>query len=265
VELVTTGRAAATAPAVATSPPSGPSSPASSEGSSSLPASSLVELRLRRNDAAGDFEAFYRANADKVRRALAVTLGDAHVAAEATDEAMTRALARWRRVSTHDSPAGWVYRVGLNWAISRWRRLRREAPLDDRETDRSRTGSRGERPRGPGRTGWSTRSDAVETTVEPPDPVAAAAGDALRELPLDQRAVVVCRVLLECSTGETAALLDIPVGTVKSRLARGLAHLRRTLDDTPTAKLGPEPPTGVGDGPGLVHPTESAEPQEDQR
>jgi RNA polymerase sigma-70 factor (ECF subfamily) len=42
--------------------------------------------------------------------------------------------------------------------------------------------------------------------------------------------VVVCRVLLECSTGETAALLRIPTGTVKSRLARGLALLRTTID-----------------------------------
>jgi RNA polymerase sigma-70 factor (ECF subfamily) len=156
-------------------------------------------------DAATGFEAFYRAHADTVRRALAVTLGDAQVAAEATDEAMTRALARWRRVSVHESPAGWVYRVGLNWAVSRWRRQRREAPLDAG---------------GPG----------DERTVDPPDPVAAAAGDALRTLPLDQRAVVVCRVLLECSTGETAALLRIPTGTVKSRLARGLALLRTTID-----------------------------------
>jgi RNA polymerase sigma-70 factor (ECF subfamily) len=157
-------------------------------------------------DATAAFEAFYRAHADTVRRALAVTLGDAQVAAEATDEAMTRALARWRRVSVHESPAGWVYRVGLNWAISRWRRQRREAPLD--------AGDGGD----------------AERTVDPPDPVAAAAGAALRTLPLDQRAVVVCRVLLECSTGETAALLRIPTGTVKSRLARGLALLRTTID-----------------------------------
>ena len=190
---------------------------------------------------ATDFEAFYRAHADTVRRALAVTLGDAHVAAEATDEAMTRALARWRRVSTHDSPAAWVYRVGLNWAISRWRRLRREAPLADGEPsrslhhDRSHAGAGAAWPR-PGRHGRGRLAGddmAAEATIEPPDPVAAAAGVALRRLPLDQRAVIVCRVLLECSTGETAALLGIPVGTVKSRLARGLAVLRGSLDGEP--------------------------------
>jgi len=187
-----------------------------------------------------DFEAFYRAHADTVRRALAVTLGDAHVAAEATDEAMTRALARWRRVSGHDSPAGWVYRVGLNWAISRWRRLRREMPLADdgaplserAATDGRDGGGAGwsDRPGRPGRQPRPGGGVLATETVEPPDPEAAAAGVALRRLPLDQRTVIVCRVLLECSTGETAALLDIPVGTVKSRLARGLAALRSTLD-----------------------------------
>jgi DNA-directed RNA polymerase specialized sigma24 family protein len=60
-----------------------------------------------------DFEAFYRAHADAVRRALAVTLGDAATANEAVDEAMTRALAHWSRVGRMASPAGWVYRVGL--------------------------------------------------------------------------------------------------------------------------------------------------------
>src|SRR5687767_14795847 len=76
--------------------------------------------------AAASFESFYRSEADRVRRALAVSLGDAHIAGEAVDEAMTRALARWDQVSLLDSPAAWVYRVGLNWSISRWRRLRRE-------------------------------------------------------------------------------------------------------------------------------------------
>lgn len=151
---------------------------------------------------AASFEAFYRSEADRVRRALAVSLGDAHVAGEAVDEAMTRALARWGQVSRLDSPAAWVYRVGLNWSISRWRRLRREAPLHE-----------------------------LDRTVGAPEPLAADVAEALRALPIDQRAVVVCRALLECSTIETAAALGIPEGTVKSRLRRGLAALRTALTD----------------------------------
>lgn len=43
------------------------------------------------------------------------------------------------------------------------------------------------------------------------------------------RAVVVCRFFLELSVAETAATLDIPEGTVKSRLARALAKLEELL------------------------------------
>jgi RNA polymerase sigma-70 factor (ECF subfamily) len=40
-------------------------------------------------------------------------------------------------------------------------------------------------------------------------------------------------VLLDMSTAETAALLGVPEGTVKSRLARALAALRAALTDPP--------------------------------
>lgn len=44
------------------------------------------------------------------------------------------------------------------------------------------------------------------------------------------RAVIVLYYLHEMSLGETAAVLDIPIGTVKSRLAYGLERLRRRLE-----------------------------------
>ena len=64
-------------------------------------------------------------------------------------------------------------------------------------------------------------------------------GRALRSLDLRYRSVVVCRYLLEMSEGQTAAALDIPAGTVKSRLHRAaqllrveLAHLSDASDET---------------------------------
>lgn len=156
--------------------------------------------------AAEPFEAFYRAQLDRVYRALAVTLGDPQLAREAADEAMARAYAHWRRVRGLDNPGGWVYRVGLNWATSWRRKLRRERALPDE----------------PG----------APVAAPAPDPAAGtAARQALARLPLPQRAVVVCRVLLDLSTAETAALLRVAEGTVKSRLARALAALRDTLTE----------------------------------
>jgi RNA polymerase sigma factor (sigma-70 family) len=49
---------------------------------------------------------------------------------------------------------------------------------------------------------------------------------ALAALPPGQRAVLVLRYLDDQSEAETAQLLNIPLGTVKSRAARGLASLR---------------------------------------
>ena len=81
-----------------------------------------------------DFESFYRAEADRLYRALAVTLGDPQLARDAADEAMARAYAHWGRVRDHDNPGGWAFRVGLNWATSWWRKVRRERPLPFTET-----------------------------------------------------------------------------------------------------------------------------------
>lgn len=55
---------------------------------------------------------------------------------------------------------------------------------------------------------------------------------ALDRLPREQRVVVVLRVAEDLSEQEVAAMVGVPVGTVKSRLARGLAVLRTTMEAT---------------------------------
>jgi RNA polymerase sigma-70 factor (ECF subfamily) len=146
------------------------------------------------------FEAFYRVQADRVYRALAVTLADQQLAREATDEAMARAYARWDALIRLDNPGGWVYRVGLNWATSWWRKVRRERQL----------------------TAGVDRADLAHAG-------AAGALEALSGLSVEQRAVIVCRVLLDLSTAQTAETLGVAQGTVKSRLARALKALRTTV------------------------------------
>jgi hypothetical protein len=79
------------------------------------------------------FEGFYAEQADTLRRALYLALGDLDVALDASDEALTWAFAQWHQVQTYANPAGWVYRVGLNWAVSvrrrnMWRDRRMEEP-----------------------------------------------------------------------------------------------------------------------------------------
>ena len=53
--------------------------------------------------------------------------------------------------------------------------------------------------------------------------------NALRALPDKYREVVTCRYLLELTEGETAQVLDLPAGTVKSRLSRALDQMETRL------------------------------------
>jgi RNA polymerase sigma-70 factor (ECF subfamily) len=164
------------------------------------------QVELRAAQPGRQFESFYRDAFDGVYRALALSFGDADLAHEATSEAMARCYQRWRRIQGYDNPAGWVYRVGLNWGRSRIARRRRDA---DRAHRLDRTGQ-----------------------APPPDVVA---GDpeldaALRSLDLKYRSVVVLRYLCDWSEAETAEALHVPAGTVKSRLSRGLDQLRQRLE-----------------------------------
>jgi RNA polymerase sigma-70 factor (ECF subfamily) len=170
------------------------------------PVTGAERVELRSAEPSRQFERFYRETFDGVYRALALSFGDADLAHEATSEAMVRCYQRWRRIERYDNPAGWVYRVGLNWGRSRLARTRRDADRAHR--------------------------------LAPPDhaaPADATAGDpaldaALRALDLRYRSVVVLRYLLDWSEAETAAALQLPVGTVKSRLSRGLDQLRQQLE-----------------------------------
>ncbi|MCB0996587.1 MAG: sigma-70 family RNA polymerase sigma factor [Acidimicrobiales bacterium] len=153
------------------------------------------------------FVAFFVSTRDVVYRALAVTLQDDDLAAEATAEAMARAYQRWASIDGGANPAGWVYRTGLNWATSRWRRRRREVLAHDPFEYPDQQG--------------------IPTVDEPlPDPALHAA---LAALPVEQRAVIVLRFLLDWSEAETAAALRIAPGTVRSRTSRALSRLARVL------------------------------------
>lgn len=83
----------------------------------------------------------------------------------------------------------------------------------------------------------TARLAAVDLPLTDDDPATSAlAGDrrrrllaAVRALPDPQRRVVVCRFFLDLDEASTAVALDLPAGTVKSRLHRALKRLRKHL------------------------------------
>jgi len=149
------------------------------------------------------FEDFYANHRDELARALGLALRDSALGAEAADEAFARACQRWGQVSAYANPQGWVFRVGLNWARSWLRRVRRE---------------RERRP-------LLAQPHATEDRARDVD-----LERALATLNDSHRAVIVARFYLDWSVAETADALGIATGTVKSRLSRGLEQLRDVLE-----------------------------------
>jgi RNA polymerase sigma-70 factor (ECF subfamily) len=60
---------------------------------------------------------------------------------------------------------------------------------------------------------------------------------AIDTLPEEQRAVLLLVGVEDLSYAEAARALDVPVGTVMSRLSRGRERLRRVLEDKPQERL----------------------------
>ncbi|MGD9694573.1 MAG: RNA polymerase sigma factor [Thermoleophilia bacterium] len=132
--------------------------------------------------------------------------GDDGIAEDVVQESLVAALRGLDRFDPRRGTfAAWLHRITVNRAIGEVRRRRRRptAPEED------------------GR-------DAV--AADPPPGSNDAFLDAVAELKPDHRAVVVLRYGLDYTPTEIAGVLDLPVGTVNSRLARALTILRETME-----------------------------------
>ena len=139
------------------------------------------------------------------RAALLVT-GDAAAAEDIAQEAFVAALRALETFDLRRPLRPWLHRIVVNRAIdfSRARALRAELG-----------------------------ADAAHEAVAAPERPAGLDGElsaALLQLGPEQRAVVVLRYLLEYTPGEIARLLDLPRGTVNSRLRRGLDALGEAIE-----------------------------------
>ncbi len=148
------------------------------------------------------FERFCSQEHAPIANALGWALGSHDLGREATDEAFARAFERWDSVHAMSNPAGWVYRVGLNWGRRRiWRRNKERQLLSSIDLD-------------------DHRDIYLDQDL----------ADALFDLPIKFRAVVVMRHLLGYSERDCAEALGISPGTAKSRMSRGLERLRVGLE-----------------------------------
>jgi RNA polymerase sigma-70 factor, ECF subfamily len=159
-------------------------------------------VRGARAGSASDLEALFRAYWPRAFRAAYLVVHDAAAAEDIAQEAFLAAVRALDRFDRRRPFGPWLHRIVVNRAIdhARARKLRGEAALDELHA-------------------------APETAAALDGSILAA----LQALPPEHRAVIVLRHLLEYTPGEIAELLDLPRGTVNSRLRRGLDSLAEEL------------------------------------
>ncbi len=164
-------------------------------------------IRRAQAGSASDLEALFREHWPRAHRAAYLVVHDGAAAEDIAQEAFLAAVQNLDRFDRRRPFAPWLHRIVVNRAIdwARARALRRETGEVERSEEEFDTGDLG-----------NAFSEGL------------AAG--LASLSPEHRAVIVLRYLLEYTPGEIADLLEVPRGTVNSRLRRGLDRLEPILD-----------------------------------
>nr|WP_033343775.1 SigE family RNA polymerase sigma factor [Catenuloplanes japonicus] len=163
-----------------------------------------------------EFRDFVSARSSALLRTAYLLAGDWATAEDLLQTALTKTYLAWRRLGQIEAVEPYARRVLVNTATSWWRRR-----------------WHGERP-----------TEVLPERAAPDEIEAQLERDALwrhvRELPARQRAVLVLRFYEDMSEAQTAAMLNISPGTVKSQTFRALNALRQRL-----AAEGIDPDSGV--------------------
>jgi RNA polymerase sigma-70 factor, ECF subfamily len=165
-------------------------------------------VRGARAGSVSDLEALFRSHWPRAYRAAYLVVHDAGAAEDIAQEAFLSAV---RALDSFDRrrPFGpWLHRIVVNRAIDwvRARTLRREV-------------------------GDEALATAPAKPERPSQSLSPGVTAALGALSPEHRAVIVLRYLLDYTPGEIAAMLDLPRGTVNSRLRRGLDALQEDVTE----------------------------------
>jgi|SRR5262245_3232263 len=170
------------------------------------PASAVSERRPPPEPAnPSSFEAFFRAEHERLQRALFLVTGDAQEAEELMQDAFIAVWERWDRVGPMEEPTGYLYRTAMNRFRSRLRRTARAAR-------RAVAAAEG--------------GDAFAAADERD-----ALARALAQLPERQRAAIVLTELLGYASEEAGRILGVKDVTVRSLASQARSTLRTHLEE----------------------------------
>jgi RNA polymerase sigma-70 factor (ECF subfamily) len=160
----------------------------------------VAEARAGSRDAAGELFERHWPRAWRVAYVLTGTVAGAEDVAQ---DSFERAFSSLGTFNGRSAFATWLHRIVVNRALN----VRRsEARL--------------------------VHAESGGEEASPETPRGSELADAVGRLTPDRRSVVVLRYWLDFTPGEIAAVLDVPVGTVHSRLGRALSDLRKELETT---------------------------------
>ncbi len=153
-----------------------------------------------------EFTAYLNARQPSLLRTAYLLTGDRHQAEDVLQTSLAKLYLAWHKVNDRNSVDAYVRRIMVNENNSLWRR------------------------------GWKKREYAAEQLPEG-DPhhdsydegLSSALWEVVQTLPPKARAVVVLRYYEQMTEAETADVLGISVGTVKSQCSRALASLRERV------------------------------------
>jgi RNA polymerase sigma-70 factor (ECF subfamily) len=150
------------------------------------------------------------AHIPRLRRYARALAGDSHRADDLVQDTLERALTKFHLWRHGSDMRAWLFTVMHNVFINQLK-ARREFALDE-------------------------AGEAALESAAQSDPLELRDLDtALRRLPAEQREVLLLVGLEQLSYAETSQALDVPIGTVMSRLSRGRERLRTLMSGAPAA------------------------------
>jgi RNA polymerase sigma-70 factor (ECF subfamily) len=167
-----------------------------------------------RGDAAA-FGALVRKYQNRLCTSLTHICGSLEEAEDVAQDAFVQAYVKLRTFAGESAFYTWLYRIAVNAAISKRRRRRETASVDVKRSEH------GLEPLDDGE-----RADERLLREER----AAAVQRALSRLSAEHRAILVLREIDDRDYEEIADILQLPVGTVRSRLHRARLQLKEQLD-----------------------------------
>lgn len=153
-----------------------------------------------------EFDSFVRTRTPALLRSAYLLTGDQHLAEDLVQSALARTHRSWNRLHRSGNAEAYTRKTMYHLQVSWWRR---------RRVPESMPGDLPE-PRGGGSVSDHAQQTSLRLTLK----------SALLRLSPKQRAVLVLRFFEDRSEAETADLLGVTVGTVKSQTAKSLAKLR---------------------------------------